>query len=88
MIIISRKRLGIIMLVIFIGIFTFAYNKTEDKTQEQAYEQVTATPVSNKVVIVDAGHGTPDEGAESSNRNNRSTNKLTNCFKITKFIRK
>ena len=52
------------LIVIIVGVFTFEYQlaKTERETM-----RVTATPVSSKVVIVDAGHGTPDEGAESSN---------------------
>ena len=82
MIIINKKRISIIILVILMGIYTFSH-KTEEKNIE-----VTATPVSNKTVILDAGHGSPDEGAESKNRNNRSKNKFTNSIKTTKTIRK
>ena len=40
--------------------------------QEDLIKETTSLPVSGKTVIVDAGHGTPDEGAESSSRNDRS----------------
>ena len=64
MVILNRKRISLMLIVIIVGVFTFEYQlaKTERETM-----RVTATPVSSKVVIVDAGHGTPDEGAESSN---------------------
>lgn len=64
MYVITRKRISLILLVIMLGVFTFEYQlaKTERETM-----RVTSTPVSNKVIIVDAGHGAPDEGAESKN---------------------
>ena len=36
--------------------------KTDNKTV-----QTVTLPVTNKVIVIDAGHGVPDEGAESSN---------------------
>ena len=59
MVILNRKRISLMLIVIIVGVFTFEYQlaKTERETM-----RVTATPVSSKVVIVDAGHGTPDEG--------------------------
>ena len=93
MIIIQKKRIQIIILCLIISIISFAFQiakdeniKLENKKTEET-EETTATPVSGKTIIVDAGHGTPDEGAESSNRNNRSANKLTNSIKITKSFR-
>ena len=93
MIIIQKKRIQIIILCLIISIISFVFQIAKDeniklenqKTEE--IEETTATPVSGKTIIVDAGHGTPDEGAESSNRNNRSTNKFKNSTKITKSIR-
>lgn len=54
MFVMNRKRLSIMILVIFIGIFTFSYRTTEKEIERD--EPVTATPVSNKTVILDAGH--------------------------------
>ena len=93
MLIIQKKRIQIIIASILISIFAFTFqianNRSEEKKSNNKNEivQVTATPVSGKTIVIDAGHGTPDEGAESRNRNNRSTNKLKNSTKITKFIR-
>ena len=53
MLILNKKRI-IMILVILVGIFTFSYRAAEQEIEEQ--EPVTATPVSNKVVVLDAGH--------------------------------
>ena len=42
------------ILIILFGIFTFSYRTAEQEIQEQ--QPVTATPVSSKVIILDAGH--------------------------------
>ena len=59
MVILNRKRISLMLLVVIIGIFTFEYQlaKTERETMK-----VTASPISSKTVVIDAGHGTPDEG--------------------------
>ncbi len=67
MIIIRKKRIQIIILCLIISIlsFTFQVGKEEKlnlHTKEKNYlKETTATPVSGKTIIVDAGHGTPDE---------------------------
>lgn len=38
-------------------------------------------PVSNKVIVLDAGHGVPDERSPKLKRHNRSRNKPKNCTK-------
>ena len=68
MIVLSRKRLGILLTSIFIAVFAFSFktadNSVQDgKTKENMQAiQTTTTPVSGKVVVLDAGHGVPDEG--------------------------
>ena len=54
MFILDRKRLSVIILLVLFGIFTFLYRTEEEKMEEKQY--VTALPVSNKVVVLDAGH--------------------------------
>ncbi len=69
MVVLNKKRISIMLLIILVGIFTFSYHTAdkgmEGELQSQNQEQnkyVTTTPVSNKVVVLDAGHGVPDEG--------------------------
>ena len=67
MVIIHKKRMQIIVMCLLISIISFAMqiakdtNKTQDNTNTNNTIQTTATPVSGKTIIVDAGHGTPDE---------------------------
>ncbi len=70
MIILSKKRIYIILSMVIVATLAFSfkiadYNKTV---------QTVALPTSNKVIVLDAGHGVPDEGAQSSSRDNRSRN--------------
>ena len=53
------KRLVIIFVMLMISI-TYVSVKKIDRHIGDAV-QVTTLPVSGKVVILDAGHGTPDE---------------------------
>ena len=78
MIVLHRKKillcLGAVIMLIFTYMIT-GYNVSHSKKDNIIDEdtvQTVALPVNNKVIVVDAGHGVPDEGAESSSRNNRS----------------
>ena len=63
MLILNKKRITIIACMLLISIYAFAFKETniENKNAEETLETV-ATPVSGKTVILDAGHGSPDEG--------------------------
>lgn len=54
MIILKKNRILLVSVLVFVSVFTFilANNK---KTIE-----IVSLPVSNKVVILDAGHGIPE----------------------------
>ena len=67
MIILNKKRILLIASIIFISMFIF----TVQTAQINKTIQTVALPISNKTIVIDAGHGKPDEGAESSNRNDR-----------------
>lgn len=60
MIVINKRRISIIMICLLIGIFAYSYEGTKINLDEEVQE-TTSTPVSGKVIIVDAGHGVPDE---------------------------
>ena len=70
MIVINKKRLEIILSAVIIGILAFTFQtsgnngKSDGETAIQDDSNivaVTSTPVSGKTIVVDAGHGTPDE---------------------------
>lgn len=60
MVILSKKRITMILGCILVGVFTFMLQNTQ-KSEVETIETVTL-PVSGKTIIVDAGHGVPDEG--------------------------
>ena len=67
MIIISKKRISFIIIVLVVTVFSYGITTMNSKNKEAI--ATTSLPVSNKTIILDAGHGKPDEGAESRNRN-------------------
>ncbi len=62
----TKKRVFIIFFSIIIGLAVYIGQNTQSNGRNERSIgdaiQVTALPVSGKVVILDAGHGTPDEG--------------------------
>lgn len=62
MLIINRKRIFFILTMIMISVIGFKVNTNEKVTVE-----TVTLPVSNKTIVLDAGHGFPDYGAESKN---------------------
>lgn len=71
MIVINKKRIQIILSCVLIAVFAFSFQiannskevETNRNTEVQKENTVTttATPVSGKTIVVDAGHGVPDE---------------------------
>ena len=56
-----------VFIIFFAFIISFSVYIGQNKIRNEKREigdavQVTSLPVSGKVVILDAGHGTPDEG--------------------------
>lgn len=73
MLVINKKRIKIITAGMLIAIFAFTFqiamkqvnpinvNIAEQNKTSNETIQTTATPVSGKTVVLDAGHGVPDE---------------------------
>lgn len=60
MIVINKKRISIIVICLLLGMFAYSYEGTKINLDHEIQE-TTSTPVSGKVIVVDAGHGIPDE---------------------------
>ena len=60
MYVISRKRISLIIICLLLGIFAYSYQGSKMELKQEV-EETTSTPVSSKVIVLDAGHGTPDE---------------------------
>lgn len=95
MIVINKKRLKIILSAVIIGILAFTFQtsgnngKSDGETAIQDDSNivaVTSTPVSGKTIVVDAGHGTPDEGAESSDGTTEAQLNLKIALKLQNLL--
>lgn len=53
-----RQRLSLVFGCIFISIFTFTLMA---ETQKDNSIPTISLPVSEKIIVIDAGHGLPDE---------------------------
>lgn len=58
MIVLSKKRIMVVASGIMVALCVFAI---QTNTKNANVVQTVALPVSNKVIVLDAGHGKPDE---------------------------
>ena len=90
MMIIDKKRIKIILGCILLAIFTFTFQIAKQKENSNKIQehtaQTTSTPVSGKTVVLDAGHGVPDEGAQSSNGTTEAETNLKITLKIQNLL--
>lgn len=85
MIVINKKRISIIVICLLLGIFAYSYQLSKIDLDEQLQE-TTSTPVSGKVIVLDAGHGKPDEGAQSSNGTTEAETNLKITLKLQNLL--
>ena len=84
MIILSKKRITLILSCVLVGIFTFLLQSANWSEQEMI--PTVTLPVSGKTIIVDAGHGVPDEGAESSKGTTEAETNLAIALKLQNLL--
>ena len=60
MIILNKKRITLVITSIFLSIFIFIFTADNIQNREE-YTPTVSLPVSGKTIVVDAGHGIPDE---------------------------
>ncbi len=82
MIILNGKRLSLIALLVFSAVFVFTFQKAN---LPETVQTVTL-PVSGKVIVLDAGHGKPDEGAESSSGTTEAETNLKITLKVQSLL--
>ena len=88
MIILDKKKIVKILSVVMIFIFAYiitGYNVNNTKNQSKTIETV-ALPINNKVIVLDAGHGVPDEGAQSSNGTTDAESNLKIALKVQNLL--
>lgn len=82
MIVLNRKRLSLILGMVFVALFAFTFQTANlNKTV-----QTVTLPVSNKVIVIDAGHGKPDEGAQATNGTTEAETNLKIALKVQTLL--
>ena len=76
------KQISLICTLVFLSVFFYSA-RTRRPVE---IIPVMAVPVTNKVIILDAGHGTPDEGAESSSGTLEAPINLQITLKVQKLL--
>lgn len=86
MFVINKKKILLWTGVIFT--FIFIYSITSYNVNNTKKETITtvALPVNNKVIVIDAGHGVPDEGAQSSNGTTEAESNLKIALKVQNLL--
>ena len=82
MIVIYKKRITMLL----IGIFCFSAILCANMSNVENTLLTSSTPVTNKVVVLDAGHGKPDEGAEGLNGTTEEKTNLSITLKLQKLL--
>lgn len=92
MVVINKKRIQIIVSCILVSLLVFSIqvgstkNNTTNTKETNNLIETTATPVSGKTIILDAGHGVPDEGAQSSTGTTEAETNLKIALKIQNLL--
>lgn len=81
MIVLNKKTIRIFVLCVFVMLLGFAF------ISDQKDNVPTVTlPVSGKTIVIDAGHGKPDEGAESSRGTTEAETNLKIALKLQNLL--
>jgi len=75
----------IIFITTFVCITIFMYGIMFNINKNDIV-QTNATPITNKVIVIDAGHGLPDEGAQGFNGTTEQAINLEISLKLQKLI--
>lgn len=81
MIVLNKKRITIMVLGVFLSVFVFIL-----ATDRNEMVPTVSLPVSGKTIILDAGHGKPDEGAQSSNGTTEAETNLKIALKLQNLL--
>ena len=81
---INKKRIYFISFFVCFSILLYVIMNNIQTKKE--YLQASATPISNKVIVIDAGHGLPDSGASSFDGTTEQAINLKLALKLQKII--
>lgn len=83
MIILRKRQLITLGSIVLLALTILSLKETNDTKK---IVETVSLPVSNKVIVIDAGHGVPDEGAESSNGTSEAETNLKIALKLQSLL--
>lgn len=83
MIILNRKSILNFLTCVAITVIVFGVAKMKNSNN---VIQTVALPVSSKIIVIDAGHGKPDEGAQSSTGTTEAETNLKIAMKLQNLL--
>ena len=81
MVVLNQKRITLVAIAACFSIFAFMFTTAKLDTKE-----TVVLPVSGKTIVLDAGHGIPDEGAQSSNGTTEAQTNLKITLKVQNLL--
>ena len=81
MIVLNKKTIRIFVFSIFVLVLGFAFI-----SDQKEIVPTVSLPVSGKTIVIDAGHGKPDEGAESSRGTTEAETNLKIALKLQNLL--
>ena len=85
MLILSGKKIRYAVLSVFM-LFMIVAIALSSRSEIKNYIDTVSLPVSGKVVVVDAGHGVPDEGAEVGDGTTEAQTNLKIALKLQNLL--
>jgi len=85
MIVLNKKKIILVSSSIFLAIFIFMLTSS-NLGGKNNYVETVSLPVSGKTIVIDAGHGVPDEGAQSSTGTTEAATNLKIALKLQNLL--
>ena len=81
MIVLNKKKIRLTIFIVFVLAFGFAILRDSKESVP-----TVSLPVSGKTIVIDAGHGKPDEGAQSSRGTTEAETNLKIALKLQNLL--
>lgn len=85
MLVLSGRKITNVILGIF-AILLVVIVTVASKNEADEYIETVSLPVSGKVIVIDAGHGVPDEGAETEDGTTEAETNLKIALKLQNLL--
>lgn len=85
MIVLNKKKIILVSSSIFLAVFIFMLTSS-NLGGKNNYVETVSLPVSGKTIVIDAGHGVPDEGAQSSRGTTEAETNLKIALKLQNLL--